>query len=46
MVMAGVADSEDHERLFLLPNATRRVLEVFASYMAAPAATPFTRRRT
>lgn len=34
MVMAGVADSEDHERLFLLPNATRRVLEVFASYKA------------
>jgi len=34
MVMAGVADAEDHERLFLLPNATRRVLEVFASYKA------------
>ncbi|MCW3472276.1 AAA family ATPase [Rhodococcus pyridinivorans] len=34
MVMAGVADSEDHERLFLLPNAARRVLEVFASYKA------------
>lgn len=34
MVMTGVADSEDHERLFLLPNATRRVLEVFASYKA------------
>jgi len=34
MVMAGVADSEDHERLFLLPNAVRRVLEVFASYKA------------
>ncbi|MCH1868782.1 AAA family ATPase [Nocardioides sp. CFH 31398] len=34
MVMAGVADSEDHERLFLLPNATRRILEVFASYKA------------
>jgi wobble nucleotide-excising tRNase len=33
-VMAGVTDSEDHERLFLLPNATRRVLEVFASYKA------------
>ena len=32
--MAGVADSEDHERLFLLPNAARRVLEVFASYKA------------
>ncbi|SOJ54459.1 hypothetical protein MSIMFB_01953 [Mycobacterium simulans] len=34
MVMAGVADTEDHERLFLLPNAARRVLEVFASYKA------------
>ncbi|NKS74802.1 AAA family ATPase [Rhodococcus hoagii] len=34
MVMSGVADSEDHERLFLLPNAARRVLEVFASYKA------------
>ncbi|WP_147916123.1 AAA family ATPase [Ruania zhangjianzhongii] len=34
MVMSGVSDSEDHERLFLLPNATRRVLEVFASYKA------------
>ncbi|MGK9148459.1 AAA family ATPase [Plantibacter flavus] len=34
MVMAGVADSSDHERLFLLPNAARRVLEVFASYKA------------
>lgn len=34
MVMAGVAESEDHERLFLLPNAARRVLEVFASYKA------------
>lgn len=34
MVMAGVADSENHERLFLLPNAARRVLEVFASYKA------------
>jgi len=33
-VMAGVADSEDYERLFLLPNAARRVLEVFASYKA------------
>lgn len=32
MVMAGVADSENHERLFLLPNAARRVLEVFTSY--------------
>lgn len=34
MVMAGVGDSQDHERLFLLPNAARRVLEVFASYKA------------
>lgn len=34
MVMAGVIDSADHERLFLLPNAARRVLEVFASYKA------------
>ncbi|MCP2264643.1 AAA family ATPase [Promicromonospora thailandica] len=34
MVMAGITDSEDHERLFLLPNAARRVLEVFASYKA------------
>ncbi|WP_299169044.1 AAA family ATPase [uncultured Arthrobacter sp.] len=34
MVMAGIADSEEHERLFLLPNAVRRVLEVFASYKA------------
>lgn len=34
MVMSGVTDSEDHERLFLLPNASRRVLEVFASYKA------------
>lgn len=34
MVMSGVADSEDHERLFLLPNAARRILEVFASYKA------------
>lgn len=34
MVMAGVSDSEDHERLFLLPNAARRVLEIFASYKA------------
>jgi hypothetical protein len=31
MVMAGIGDSEDHERLFLLPNAARRVLEIFAS---------------
>lgn len=34
MVMAGISDSENHERLFLLPNAVRRVLEVFASYKA------------
>ncbi|MGV0596776.1 AAA family ATPase [Mycolicibacterium porcinum] len=34
MVMAGVLDSEDHDRLFLLPNAARRVLEIFASYKA------------
>ena len=34
MVMTGISDSEDHERLFLLPNASRRVLEVFASYKA------------
>lgn len=34
MVMAGIADAEDHERLFLLPNAARRVLEIFASYKA------------
>lgn len=34
MVMLGIADSENHERLFLLPNAARRVLEIFASYKA------------
>lgn len=34
MVMAGITDSEDHDRLFLLPNAARRLLEVFASYKA------------
>lgn len=34
MVMKGVHDGEDHERLFLLPNAARRVLESFASYKA------------
>lgn len=34
MVMTGIADSQEHERLFLLPNAVRRVLEVFASYKA------------
>ena len=32
MVMKGLADPSDHERLFLLPNAARRVLESFASY--------------
>lgn len=31
-VMSGIAHPEDHERLFLLPNAARRVLEIFASY--------------
>ncbi|WP_455158722.1 AAA family ATPase [Schaalia cardiffensis] len=34
MVMTGIIKSEDHERLFLLPNAARRLLEVFASYKA------------
>ena len=34
MVMKGIEDPDDHERLFLLPNAARRVLEVFASYRA------------
>lgn len=33
-VMEGVADGTDHDRLFLLPNAARRVLEVFTSYRA------------
>lgn len=33
-VMDGVAEGADHERLFLLPNAARRVLEVFTSYKA------------
>lgn len=33
-VMDGVANGTDHERLFLLPNAARRVLEVFTSYKA------------
>ncbi|ORM37388.1 AAA family ATPase [Williamsia sp. 1135] len=32
MVMKGLAEPIDHERLFLLPNAARRVLESFASY--------------
>jgi wobble nucleotide-excising tRNase len=31
-VMDGIADGTDHDRLFLLPNAARRVLEVFTSY--------------
>ena len=30
-VMDGVTDGLDHDRLFLLPNAARRVLEVFSS---------------
>lgn len=34
MVMKGVQNPEDHERLFLLPNAARRVLESFAAYKA------------
>lgn len=34
MVMQGVSDGTDSERLFLLPNAARRVLEVFCSYKA------------
>lgn len=34
MVMKGVQDMENHERLFLLPNAARRVVETFASYKA------------
>lgn len=33
-VMDGVTDGLDHDRLFLLPNAARRVLEVFSSYKA------------
>lgn len=33
-VMEGVVDGTDHDRLFLLPNAVRRVLEIFASYKA------------
>lgn len=32
MVMKGLSEPDDHERLFLLPNAARRVLESFASY--------------
>lgn len=31
-VMEGMAEDVDHDRLFLLPNAARRVLEVFTSY--------------
>ncbi|MDQ1250275.1 MAG: hypothetical protein QG597_4654 [Actinomycetota bacterium] len=34
MVATGVTKPDDHERLFLLPNAARRVIEVFASYKA------------
>ena len=34
MVMKGVADATDSERLFLLPNAARRVLEFYANYRA------------
>ena len=34
MVMKGVGDPSDTDRLFLLPNAARRVLEVFCSYKA------------
>lgn len=33
-VMDGVADGTEHDRLFLLPNAARRILEVFTSYKA------------
>ncbi|MCP4304585.1 MAG: AAA family ATPase [bacterium] len=33
-VMAGIKDPDEYQRLFLLPNAARRVLEVFASYKA------------
>jgi energy-coupling factor transporter ATP-binding protein EcfA2 len=34
MVMKGVADATDGGRLFLLPNAARRVLEFYANYRA------------
>lgn len=34
MVMKGIADASDCERLFLLPNAARRVLEFYANYRA------------
>lgn len=33
-VMEGIVEGADHDRLFLLPNAARRVLEVFTSYRA------------
>lgn len=33
-VMDGVVEGAEHDRLFLLPNAARRVLEVFSSYKA------------
>lgn len=33
-VMDGVLNGTDHDRLFLLPNAARRILEVFTSYKA------------
>ncbi|TDZ79109.1 hypothetical protein DE4585_02844 [Mycobacteroides salmoniphilum] len=33
-VMNGIAAGAGHDHLFLLPNATRRVLEVFSSYKA------------
>lgn len=32
MVMTGVTADQDDDHLFLLPNAARRVLEIFASY--------------
>lgn len=34
MRRVGNTDGADHDRLFLLPNTARRVLEVFASYKA------------
>lgn len=34
MVMAGVSEDDENDRLFLLPNAARRLLEVFSSYKA------------
>lgn len=33
-VMEGISDGPGHDRLFLLPNAARRTLEVFTSYKA------------